>query len=90
MTEPNWDLPQVPCGSCPAMMVWVKTEKGKPMPIDPEPDPVRGRFRIVGQLVGEAPVVHYVKNSELEDNTKPLYASHFQTCPQAKEHRKSR
>jgi hypothetical protein len=34
-------------------------------------------------------IVHFVGKEELEANTRPLYCSHFQTCPSREQHRKS-
>lgn len=79
------ELPVTECASCPAEVMWVVTEKGKRMPIDAVPDPINGRFRIES-----GNNVHFVKDSELEANTKPLYASHFQSCPDAKSWKRSR
>jgi hypothetical protein len=73
------------CASCEAPVIWVVTEKGKRMPIDAKPDPVNGRFRI---LKGDS--VDFVKDSELEANVKPLFASHFATCPDSASWRRSR
>ena len=74
------------CRFCGAPVIWVQTDKGKTMPIDP--DPVEhGNLRLIP--VGETGKVHYLKKGELEeDSPEPRYVSHFATCPNAKQHRK--
>ncbi len=81
------DVPHLSeCNACGEEIMWVRTEKGKSMPIDAEPggNADKARFvklrtmRVDGKIVG---VVRYLWGRELEDNTRPLYASHFDTCP---------
>ena len=91
------------CSSCRAEIVWVYTDtaKPKPMPLDPEP----GKFgpkgeppRVRKERVEDDPrgggltrkIVHVLRDNELEANTKPLYQSHFVTCPFADQHRKTK
>lgn len=66
------------CRSCGAPIVWVKTERGKRMPIDLLPytghDP-RGLFVIVRDVAIACPPDAY-PGAE-------LFRSHFSTCPQA-------
>jgi hypothetical protein len=73
------------CSKCGEPIIWVYSEKGKPMPIDVMPggDPDRARFRkerteVDGDRVKG--IVHFVRDSEIEDNTRPLYCCHFDTC----------
>jgi hypothetical protein len=77
------------CGSCEAPVIWSITEKGKRMPLNAEPSP-SGRFRIVGTEINGTVHVHYVKNSELEANTSSLYDSHFASCPESRDWKRSR
>jgi hypothetical protein len=78
------------CRSCGADILWVITDKNHSrMPLDVEPTS-EGRFIKLHVDPDGNKIVHALKNSELEPNTKPTYASHFQTCPDADEHRKSR
>jgi hypothetical protein len=57
-------------------MRWVKTQKGKNMPIDDEPDP-SGRFVI--ESGDEDPVkVRYLADGE--EYTGERFTSHFKTC----------
>jgi len=86
------------CTSCGSDILWVTTEKGKNMPLDPEPGGLgpkgeQPRFRKERVEVGddgkERKIVHFVKDNELEANTRPLYQPHWVTCPTADTHRKS-
>jgi hypothetical protein len=74
------------CRSCDAPLLWARTEKGRRIPLDPEPytgpEP-SGLFVLrEGGLAVAAPP------GAFED--EPLYRSHFATCPDAALHRKSR
>ena len=88
---PRTEAPIAQCRSCGADIIWVITQNGAKMPLDPEPSP-EGRFvkvRVVRGMGGKTEFhVRSLKNSELEGNTKHLYASHFQTCPFADRHKK--
>lgn len=69
------------CHSCGAPIVWVHTEAGKRMPIDPEP--VDGGNLILDRRDGPRVTV------ATEGNLPPCgYVSHFATCPQAGKWRK--
>jgi hypothetical protein len=64
------------CNSCGADIIWVKTAKGKSMPLDPSsPD---GTFVIEDGVAISAP----------NDGRRPLHKSHFSSCPNAAQHRK--
>jgi hypothetical protein len=69
--------------------VWAKTSGGKNMPLDPEPvsdgNIVRGAFIEAGRAVFTATPY----NAEHHAGHK-RYRSHFVTCPNAAEHRRSR
>lgn len=78
------------CRSCGADIIWVVTANGKRMPLDAVATSTNGRF-VKSHIDAEGnKVVLFMKGRALEENTKPLYASHFQTCPDAKEHRRAR
>ena len=64
------------CRTCPALIVWAKTEKGKNIPLDAEPEK---RFVII-RNDGDAPVVKLVET----------YQTHFVSCPNSNEHRRPR
>ena len=75
------------CRTCGADVVWVVTEKGKPMPLDVDAGG-GGRFRAEYENASHDTVVHFVKDSEMADNDQPLYTSHFATCPDRDLHRR--
>lgn len=68
------------CRSCNAPIVWAKTEKGKPMPVDAEPV-------ADGNIELQAGIAKVVKAGEVLPGTL-LYKSHFATCVHAASHRK--
>ena len=57
-------------------MRWVKTQKGKNMPIDDEPSS-DGKFRIEN-MREDPPKVSFIWQGE--DYTGDRYTSHFETC----------
>lgn len=81
------------CKSCGARIVWARTEakEGKParsMPLDANDDgtpavPGNGNLVVIGDDKG-SPVVRYVPKG------RGLHVSHFATCPQRDEHRKTK
>ncbi len=77
------------CRSCGANIKWVKTQRGKNMPIDVESiDPAAasdGDF-IVSQD-GQVIKVGSERAPEIDTN-KTWHISHFATCPNADAHRK--
>lgn len=60
------------CKSCGATIIWAKTEKGVPIPLDASP--VMMRF----VRKGSSDVVE----------RRTTYQTHFVTCPNAADHRK--
>jgi hypothetical protein len=70
------------CGSCGALIAWVRTAAGKRMPIDFEPTED-------GNVVIEPDgVVHVLKAGEFPVPGEARHTSHFATCPKAAEHRR--
>lgn len=67
------------CQSCARKILWVKTLKGKTMPVDAEPAE-NGNLDISS---GKAVVI---KPGEYLPGI-PLYTSHFATCPHSAQHR---
>jgi hypothetical protein len=66
-------------------MLWVVTDKGRRMPLDPEP--VRdGNVVFTGEYDDDVPRVRYLHRDEAPD--VPTYKSHFATCPNADAHRR--
>lgn len=68
--------------------MWVETESGKKMPIDTEPSST-GRFALDGKSV------RYVREGVAEqlrvlDRPLELYSSHFETCPDSRDWKRSR
>ena len=64
------------CRSCGAEIVWAITEAGKRIPLDAEPE---RRFVLTTDLA---------TNDQTARSTA-TYISHFATCPNAAEHRRS-
>lgn len=62
------------CRSCGASIMWVKTRKGKNMPIDHDPEL---EHRFVDVQKGSAP-----------EYDPDCMTSHFDTCPNAADHRR--
>lgn len=67
------------CRSCGAPIVWAVTAAGKRMPLDAEPVYAIGSG-VVSLNGDEVAVV---------ERPRPLYVSHFATCPNADQHRRS-
>lgn len=88
------DPPGTPseCRSCKAAIVWVVTERGRPMPCDLEPAD-DGRFFLFRR---DDRIEAISINSDHASAVKARAAnqrthhSHFSTCPQRDEHRKPR
>jgi hypothetical protein len=74
------------CRACKAPIRWARTETGKSMPLDALPA-ADGTIAIVDgvAIVLEATVRARLHETELE--VRPLYRSHFATCPYAVEFR---
>lgn len=68
------------CRGCSAAIAWAKTERGKPIPLDPEPVP-DGNI-----VVTDAGIAHFLRSTEMA--TGPRYVSHFVTCPDRAHFRK--
>lgn len=73
------------CARCGAPVAWVKTVRGRNLPLDPEPSdsPLEGNFAI-----GHGGVAHYVRdsarmrafNAEGTHSEFPIYVAHFASC----------
>jgi len=63
------------CKTCKAPIIWAVTDKGKSIPLDMKGEK---RYVLVPAQGDRDPVVEL----------RTTYASHFVTCPDAKEHRK--
>ena len=77
------------CRSCGAPIVWTITERGKRMPIDPQPDPA-GNLTITPDPVGIGDGVVPRATFTRDSGDGRRYLSHFTTCPHAAAHRTRR
>lgn len=85
---------QPTCKSCKAPIRWGRTDRGKGVPLDPEPvsdgnlllDPDGGMVMLDGDPVAELPVRHLHKGEE-PGPAAVRYRSHFATCPDAEDWR---
>jgi hypothetical protein len=82
--EPAALVPNGACSSCGRPIRWVKTARGKNLPLNPEPStsPHAGNFGL-----SHDEVAHYVRDSARRlafhaDGTSefPIYVAHFATC----------
>lgn len=70
------------CRQCGHSLLWIKTEAGKPIPLDPNP------VEYGGNIVLRDNVAHVLKKGEPTDPDEPRYRAHFVTCPVANANRK--
>ena len=82
------------CKSCGAPIMWLKTDKGKWMPVDIKteqfyPDPVGAKTYIMndGHTMRGTPAP---KDKEVLPCVASGNVSHFATCPNASQHRRRR
>lgn len=75
----------VPCSSCGASIIWLKTPKNKSMPLDATPDP-KGNVVIRDGL---AVVLTAVEKAKPLDG-KRRFLAHWASCPSAQQHRKAK
>lgn len=77
----------VGCTSCHAKMFWARSAStDRPIPIDAEPAPDRGNVYLDDQ--GRAVAFDRRDGVPQDALGRPLYVSHFATCPDAARHRK--
>lgn len=85
-----------PCNSCGAQILWAVTKNQKRMPLDaapitPEPG-ARGIF-MLAKRTDDTPLAWPLEISDGSEFTRiglAMYVSHFSTCPEAGQHRRSR
>lgn len=85
--------PQVhECTTCHARIYWAKVvETGRAMPVDAQPDPVKGNVVLYrNRRTGRAIFARVLKAGEPPPPGTHLRTSHFATCPNAKRHRRNR
>lgn len=84
------------CRSCGADILWVVTEAGRKMPLDPQ-SCLDGNIALGPPAAGLAsadPSIATVLTNEAMERCRalgvPLYKPHFATCPNATKHRKKK
>jgi hypothetical protein len=77
------------CRSCKADIVWVKTPKGKNMPIDATPVP-DGRWMLEEGDDRNPNAVHASNTHGALEGDMARYQSHFDSCPNTSRHSKSK
>jgi hypothetical protein len=73
------------CSSCGAAILWTQTSTGRAMPVDAEPSE---KGNIYLQREPGPPIIAIYVSNKVPHDFKPLYLSHFATCPDAKKHRR--
>ncbi len=73
----------VPCSSCQKPIIWIKTPKGKSMPLDATPNPA-------GNVVIRDGLAVVLKLDEFETEKGRRFMAHWATCPNAKSHKKAK
>lgn len=74
------------CRSCGEEIFFVTLPSGKLIPLDPAPDPIEGNVGVIGSR-GDVLTDRQATAARAMDIR--LYRSHFATCPNAAEHRRS-
>lgn len=81
------------CKSCRAAIAFVRLPSGRRLPINPTPTD-NGNVHVTGSHLDTEPAARVINSQtdSLFDNaaTTPTYTSHFATCPNANQHRRSR
>lgn len=76
-------MPAVICRRCRAQIGWVKTEQGKPMPVDHAPNPAGN---VIVSFTDGHLRAHVLLRSEMEAGARRpdgvTYMPHFPTCQQ--------
>lgn len=73
------------CRSCQKPIIWTVTIHGKRMPVDADPVRTSRGFRLE-ELDGENVTAVFTTAPAYGEQ---LYLSHFSTCPQANQHRRT-
>ncbi len=76
------------CQSCGAPVIWTVTHKGKRMPVDAEPVE---DGNIALRLDGDKVIAEYQgkEHPSLFEEERPRYVSHFSTCPDRSDWRRT-
>lgn len=76
------------CRSCGAAILWARTERDKPIPLDAEPDPAGRIVFVSGDTVRVLRKDEEPPSHALVPRKGQRYTSHFATCPNAEQHRR--
>ena len=78
------------CRSCQAPIDWARTEKGRRIPLDPDPytGPEPAGLFVLREPDAGTPLAVAAPPGAFPG--EPVYRSHFVTCPQAALHRRTR
>jgi len=71
------------CRKCEAPIRWVKTAKGKNMPLDEKPSDSIGEFALVPDT--DPQKVDWISERARSNHPGPLFSTHFKTCRYSKE-----
>lgn len=79
------------CRSCSAPIIWTKTRRGKAMPCDLKPveDGDFFLFRRSGHIEAVHVRSQHPSAAKAHERKQDRFKSHFATCPQAGQHRRS-
>lgn len=77
------------CKSCKALIVWAETIHGKAIPIDAGAVPSGNIGLEQPNDPREPPIAHVAPNIPADKCSQIRFVSHFVTCPQSREWRKT-
>lgn len=78
------------CRSCGFEIIWVRTERGRRMPLNAEPTEKHDQSGVFVLRERDDPQGPLAISAWGLEGTEPHYISHFATCPNADDHRRSR
>lgn len=78
------------CRSCGRPIVWAVSNRGRNIPLDPEPTERGNLIRLSSMQNGKLQFDALPFDPKLHRDDAPRYISHFVTCPHAAQHRRSR
>ena len=83
------EVPIHRCASCQAEIIWARTNAGKSMPLDLEPNESGTMILVLRHAEGGGVIVgcFYKKAGEPVKPGEKRRTSHFSTCPNAQQHR---
>jgi hypothetical protein len=94
LSDPAAGIPRATCRGCGAAMVWVASTKGGKVPLDPRPVPDGNLVFESANGLGEPskagePTVRYLRKGDVVPSGTAKYKSHFATCPEAGQFRRT-